>query len=188
MKGVLAPLLLVLIVGLWGSATACGRDADADPKDASCQTSTSGGGSSSSSSTGGASSSGSAGSSSGSSSSGASSASSSSGTSGTFVDGGGLGIECVFTGNYGCDPQLRCECEGGDEADCTCQLGARGAGPYNEPCESSNDCVSGICLSGPTEGGAKQFFCSKFCAGPADCDGAPLSQCDTKFTNLCNSP
>jgi hypothetical protein len=105
------------------------------------------------------------------------------------VDGGAIGQECVLTGNYGCDPALRCECEGGDELDCTCQVGVRGTGEYNEACDDSNDCVSGFCVSGPTvDGAASQFYCSKFCEEQDDCSAEPLSQCDTAFTSLCNPP
>lgn len=162
-----------------------GDDAFEDPVEGGASTSS--GGSSSSTSGSVTSSSSSGGSSTSSSSSGQSS---SSGGRDAGVDAGNVGEECVFTGNYGCDPGLRCDCEG--LVDCTCQPGARGDGGYNAPCDDGNACETGLCVSGPVPdaGGdaAVPHFCTKVCEAPEECGEPPLSECELTFSSLCIAP
>lgn len=86
-------------------------------------------------------------------------------------------------GNYGCNPGLRCECEG--DVNCTCQPGARGTAQYNSPCDDSNDCESGLCYDGPeaADGGATQYYCTHFCQDTSEC-AAPLNKCNDAY-NVC---
>lgn len=78
---------------------------------------------------------------------------------------GKAGDECSF--NWDCQLGLRCECDGL----CACKTGARGTTKPGATCTSGNDCISAVCLDGPST----DQLCSDECKTPGD----PAPDCPT---------
>ncbi len=86
----------------------------------------------------------------------------------------GAGASCTF--NRQCVAEARCACD--EQTGCFCELGPRGTGKNGvDPCTSSNDCQSSLCVEGP--GGIS--YCSDECDTVAQCGGM-LPRClDVSF-------